>query len=98
MEILPVTIRCEPPVLTHGRPWYRMPSQKVRYVISFHPPRPPAAFARIEGLPPSLAARRATRGMETWFKRQLNAPQVMHTTMSVSDREADPPGVNRAQR
>ncbi|MGH8161075.1 MAG: lysophospholipid acyltransferase family protein [Gammaproteobacteria bacterium] len=71
MEILPVTLSCSPPVLTHGRPWYAMPSRRVQYVISFHAPREPAAFASIEGLPPSLAARRVTRGMETWFKRQL---------------------------
>lgn len=73
---MPVTIECSPPVLTHGRPWFTMPSRRVEYVISFHQPREPATFAAIEGLPPSLAARRVTRGMETWFKSRLQAMKV----------------------
>lgn len=77
MEILPVTIACTPPVLTHGRPWHLMLSQRVRYVISFHRPRAPAEFAAIDGLAPPLAARRVTRGLENWFRQRLRAREAM---------------------
>ncbi|MGH8273247.1 MAG: lysophospholipid acyltransferase family protein [Gammaproteobacteria bacterium] len=77
MEILPVTITCTPPVLTHGRPWYAMPPRRVRYVIRFHRPRPPASFADAGGLALPLAARRVTRGMENWFRQRLQAVEAM---------------------
>jgi 1-acyl-sn-glycerol-3-phosphate acyltransferase len=84
MDILPVTISCTPPILTHGRPWYAMPSRRVEYVVSFHKPRPPADFGDITGLEPSLAARRITRGLEAWFEQRLEAAKSMETdTMQI---------------
>jgi len=71
MEIVPATITCDPPVLTHGAPWFRMPPCRVRLVIRFHAPREPGAFAALAGLEPPRAARRLTRGLEDYFARQL---------------------------
>ncbi|MGH8224671.1 MAG: lysophospholipid acyltransferase family protein [Gammaproteobacteria bacterium] len=77
MEILPVTIRCTPPVLTHGRPWFRMPPERFAHVLCLHKPRSPEAFAPLDGLLPSLAARRLTQGLEDYFIRTLNAAEPM---------------------
>jgi len=71
MDIVPVTITCDPPVLTHGSPWFRMPPVRVRLVVRFHRPREPGAFAELAGLQPPLAARRLTRGLENYFVRKL---------------------------
>ena len=71
LEILPATITCDPPALTHGVPWYRTPPATVRLVIRFHAPRKPAAFASLEGLEPPRAARRLTRGLQDYFTSQL---------------------------
>lgn len=73
LQILPVTVSCNPAVLTHGVPWYRMPVCRVRHVISFHPPRDPGDFAPIAGVETSRAARRVTRGMQDYFIRKLSA-------------------------
>lgn len=83
MEILPVTIRCTPPVLTHGRPWFRMPAERFAHVICFHPPCDPEAFATLEGLAPPLAARRLTRGLEDYFKRRLSSSRSMSDSSAV---------------
>ncbi|MDN5864531.1 MAG: 1-acyl-sn-glycerol-3-phosphate acyltransferase [Gammaproteobacteria bacterium] len=76
MDILPVTIHCDPPILTHDRPWYYMPSRRVEYVVSFHEPRQPRAFAPTDDLSPPHAARRLTRALQTWFEHQFDS---MHT-------------------
>ncbi len=79
MEILPVTIRCTPPVLTHGRPWFRMPGERFVHVICFHEPCSLETFAPLDGLAPSLAARRLTQGLEDYFIHTLNASEPMKT-------------------
>lgn len=85
MKILPVTVDCTPPVLTHGRPWYRMPARQARHVICFHQPRDPEDFALLDGLSPPLAARRLTRGLEAYFKHSLTViPEAMNNRNSVS--------------
>jgi 1-acyl-sn-glycerol-3-phosphate acyltransferase len=75
MDILPVTLRCTPPVLTHARPWYYMPERRVEYTLSFYKPRPAHEFAETEGLPPPIAARRLTSALQSWFEQQLKAPR-----------------------
>lgn len=84
MDILPVTLRCTPPVLTHARPWYYMPSVQVEYTLSFHEPRPPSAFANTDGLTPPVAARRLTEALQTWFEQQLATRRLMQKETSTS--------------
>ncbi len=71
LPIVPVVILCDPPALTHGRPWYRMPGKRVRLVIRFQPSRAATDFA--EGPPSALprVARQVTRGLENYFITQL---------------------------
>ncbi|MGH8127132.1 MAG: lysophospholipid acyltransferase family protein [Gammaproteobacteria bacterium] len=71
LPIVPVVIICDPPALTHGCPWYRMPGKRVRLVIRFQPPRAATDFA---AAPPSALprmARQVTRGLENYFITQL---------------------------
>lgn len=71
LPIVPVVISCDPPALTHGRPWYRMPSRRVRLVIRFHTARAITDFA--EESPSALPrmARQVTRGLESYFVEHL---------------------------
>lgn len=71
LRVVPLVVHCDPPALTHGHPWYRMPDSRVRLVIRFGPPCEVADFAgeKTSGIP--RMARLATRGMENYFTRQL---------------------------
>lgn len=71
LPIVPVVIVCDPPALTHGHPWYRMPAKRVRLVIRFQPTRDAMDFAAVppSGLP--RMARQVTRGLENYFITQL---------------------------
>lgn len=71
MDILPVVICCNPPALTHGRPWYAMPPGRVEYVLSLHAPRSPQGFVDTRGLSRSHAARRLTRALQAWFEERM---------------------------
>lgn len=79
MDILPVTICCTPAVLTHGRPWYYMPSRRVDYSLNFFEPRAPHTLADTEGLGAPIAARRLTSALQNWFEQQLDTPPPMQT-------------------
>jgi hypothetical protein len=70
-RILPVTIQCDPPALTKGFSWWRVPARPWRLSLRFHPPQDPAAFGGGGRLPPGIAARHLTRGLEEFFKQQL---------------------------
>lgn len=78
MEILPVTVFCDPLVLTHGTPWFRMPASKVRHEVRFHHPCKPSDFASINGIDIARAARQVTQGMQNYFSRELSLPEVAH--------------------
>lgn len=73
LPIVPVVITCDPPALTHGHPWYRMPDRRVRLVIRFQPPRQVADFAREHPASLPRMARAVTQGMQDYFVEQLAA-------------------------
>ncbi len=73
LPIVPVIIHCEPPALTHGCPWYRMPSTCIRLVICFHLPRFATDFAEEPSSSLPRLARQVTRGLENYFVTQLAA-------------------------
>ncbi len=60
-EVLPIQIECNPPMLTHSRPWYRMPQGRVEYRLGVGRPVSPGELAAIEAVPPAIAARRLTQ-------------------------------------
>lgn len=70
-RILPVTIQCDPPALTKGLAWWRVPERPWRLSLRFHPPVDPSAFGGGAGLPHGIAARGLTQGLEDFFKQQL---------------------------
>lgn len=63
---LPVVIRCEPPTLYKGLPWYRVPAARVNFRLQLHAPWLVVAA----GLQPARqrrAARMLTRQMEDFY-------------------------------
>lgn len=69
-DILPVVLRCDPPTLAKGMPWYRIPVHAFRYRVEAGTP------IRITdhltpGMPASLAARRLTAHLEQHFTQEL---------------------------
>jgi 1-acyl-sn-glycerol-3-phosphate acyltransferase len=53
--VTPVYIRCSPPALMKGVPWYRMPEQRVRFSLEVGTDIDPEPFRR--GAPAPIAAR-----------------------------------------
>lgn len=73
LPIVPVVITCDPPALTHGHPWYRMPDRPVRLVLRFQPPRPVTDFAGEHPASLPRMAREVTQGLQDYFVEQLAA-------------------------
>jgi 1-acyl-sn-glycerol-3-phosphate acyltransferase len=73
LRIVPLVVHCDPPALTHGHPWYRMPDRIVHLVIRFAAPCDIADFAGSSSGDWSRLARQATRGLENYFIRQLSS-------------------------
>lgn len=70
-DILPVVVSCDPPTLTKGMPWYRIPERAftIRLVV-----RPPLRVADCidTNEPASLAARKLTAFLEHYFTEELH--------------------------
>jgi len=73
LRVVPLVVHCDPPALTHGYPWYRMPDRCVHLVIRFAPPCEIADFAGGAAEDWSRLARHATRGLENYYVRQLSS-------------------------
>ena len=70
-DILPVVLTCNPPTLTKGMPWYRIPDRAFTIRLAVRPP------LRVDdcvdtGEPASLAARKLTAFLEHYFTEELN--------------------------
>jgi 1-acyl-sn-glycerol-3-phosphate acyltransferase len=67
--VLPVLLRCDPPSLKKGRPWYALPDELMRFRLEVDPPlrfsREPGDSSR------GLAARRVTASLREHFERRL---------------------------
>lgn len=66
VELLPVTVTCDPPTLFKGNPWYRVPARRFHMKVVVGEPVPASSF-RVEGEPPARAARRLTQWMLDYF-------------------------------
>jgi 1-acyl-sn-glycerol-3-phosphate acyltransferase len=68
-EVVPVLLRCDPPSLKKGRPWYALPDELMRFRLEVDPP---LKFAgEFGGLTRGLAARRVTERLREHFERRL---------------------------
>ncbi len=70
--IVPVTIRCEPPALKKGQPWYAQPKQLLRYTFEVGEPRSPAELAA-GAAGRGEAARLINDWMRSYFEERLGA-------------------------
>lgn len=68
--ILPILIYCTPPTLSKQTRWYQIPQQKFHLRVKILPPESVSRW--VEGVEvPTLAARRLTLALETFFTQQL---------------------------
>lgn len=67
-EVLPVVIRCEPPTLYKGLPWYRVPARQPVFTLQVCPAWPVAAQA---GADRRQAARALTARLAAFFTAAL---------------------------
>jgi 1-acyl-sn-glycerol-3-phosphate acyltransferase len=72
-EILPVTIHCDPPMLTKGVPWYWIPPRAPRWRLVVGEPLRAGEYA-VPGVPESLRARHLTRHFADYFGRAVALP------------------------
>ena len=70
--VTPVFIRCSPPVLMKGDPWYRIPQQRVRFSLEVGTDIDPEPFRR--GAPAPIAARQLNDRMLEVFAALARCP------------------------
>ncbi len=68
--IQPVVIHCDPPTLTKGVKWYKIPPQRFCFSIRVRPPLELPAF-NVGDEPNSIAARKLTEKLERYFTCEL---------------------------
>jgi 1-acyl-sn-glycerol-3-phosphate acyltransferase len=68
-DITPVRIRCHPPMLTKGVPWYRVPPQRGHFVIEVCDDIPIAPF--LEARSQALATRQLTDHLTEYFSKEI---------------------------
>jgi 1-acyl-sn-glycerol-3-phosphate acyltransferase len=69
-DIIPVVIRCDPPTLSKGEPWFRVPHRTFHITLDVQAPVSPRAYARVHP-GAGLAARRLTDDLHQLFERRL---------------------------
>jgi len=72
VEILPVTILCEPSTLTKAEPWYHIPPRRAHWRLLVGKPLPAADYAPA-GMPEALAARHLTEHFVNYFSDSTGA-------------------------
>lgn len=70
-RILPVVLRCTPPTLTKGSPWYHIPPYAFTFSLEVRSEINVAACIDAHD-PTSLAARKLTTYLERYFTKELN--------------------------
>lgn len=68
--LTPVVIHCEPPTLTKGQKWYRVPWRRPRYVIEVHPDVAVHDWVA-QGTEDAQAVRQLTRALSDFFSREI---------------------------
>ncbi len=72
--LLPVSIRCDPPTLMRGQPWYDVPPRRMQFTLAVGDPIAPPTLAPGESR--ALAARRITAELRDFFAKRLQYPSV----------------------
>jgi len=70
--ILPVLITCDPPTLTKGEPWYRIPPRAFSMTMTVLDPVSPDELVEAPEYSP-IGARRLTESLQHYFTEQLAA-------------------------
>lgn len=68
--LTPVVIHCEPPTLTKGQKWYRVPWRRPRYVLDVHPDVAVRDWVA-HGSDDAQAVRQLTRALSEFFSREI---------------------------
>ena len=66
VDVLPVTVTCEPSTLFKGNPWYRVPERRFHLKVVVGEPVAAANFRR-DDEPPARAARRLTQWLLAYY-------------------------------
>lgn len=69
-DILPVILECDPPTLTKGTPWYRIPPRPFTFRLRVLPSLKVSQHIDTSE-PPGVAARKLTQFMEHFFMTEL---------------------------
>lgn len=71
VPVVPILIRCDPPTLMKGQPWYDIPAKPVQFELSFQPPLAiPETVLQKSSFP--LKVRALNQFFEDYFKTALN--------------------------
>lgn len=70
-DIVPVVIRCDPPTLGKGEPWFQVPERTAHLTLDVQPALSPAAYAAAHASP-GFAARRLTEDLHELYERRLS--------------------------
>lgn len=70
IDITPVRIRCHPPMLAKGVPWYRVPPRPGRFVLDVGDDIPVSSFLQ-GSRSPALATRRLTDHLTQYFSLEI---------------------------
>ena len=70
-DIVPVVIRCEPPMLGKGQPWFRVPPRTAQITLDVQAPVSAVEYARRHA-GAGLAARRLTDDLRHLFEQRLS--------------------------
>jgi 1-acyl-sn-glycerol-3-phosphate acyltransferase len=68
--IQPVVLQCDPPTLTKGGKWYKIPPRRFCFSISARPPLKVAEF-NVDNESSGIAARKLTEKLECYFTNEL---------------------------
>jgi 1-acyl-sn-glycerol-3-phosphate acyltransferase len=68
--IIPVMLRCDPPTLRKGSPWYEIPPRPFCIRVVVKPPLKPEELFEA-GATRNIAARKLTAALERYFNREL---------------------------
>ena len=72
VEVLPVTIVCQPTTLTKAEAWYRIPPRRPHWRLVVGEPLPAAEYTPA-GVPEALAARRLTQHFVNYFSHSVSS-------------------------
>ncbi len=69
VDITPVRIRCHPPMLTKGTPWYRVPPRRGHFIIEVCDDIPVAPFLQARSA--AIATRQLTDHLTNYFSQEI---------------------------